>query len=57
MCPRSNEVDVPVELRERRGVCTRRDFVAALGIVAVGGFASSIPGSLRGRSGSRADFA
>ncbi len=48
MCPRSNEVDVPVELRERRGVCTRRDFVAALGIAAVGGFASSIPGSLRG---------
>src|ERR1700733_1828745 len=47
MILRSSEVDVPVEVGVRRGVRTRRDFVAALSVVAVGGLASSTAGSLR----------
>ena len=47
MVPKSSEVDVPVELREHRGVSTRRDFVAALSTVVAGGVASSASGPLK----------
>ena len=40
-------MDVPVELKGRRGVRTRREFVAALGTVAAGGVAASASGPLK----------